>query len=58
VMASGLDRLNDGQKVSYDLQFERGRQAACNLVNEGAPEAPTVVRVRQSRNLKQPPAET
>ncbi len=31
VQAAGLQGLNDGQKVSYDLQEERGKTAAANL---------------------------
>ena len=28
---AGLNGLNEGQKVSYDIQEERGKQAAVNL---------------------------
>ena len=31
VQAAGLTGLNDGQKVSYDVTTERGKQAAANL---------------------------
>ena len=31
VQAAGLQGLNDGQKVSYELQEERGKTAAANL---------------------------
>ena len=31
VQAAGLQGLNDGQKVSYDVVTERGKQAASNL---------------------------
>lgn len=31
VQAAGLTGLNDGQKVSYDVQMERGKEAAANL---------------------------
>ena len=31
VQAAGLQGLNDGQKVSYDVITERGKQAASNL---------------------------
>ena len=31
VQAAGLTGLNDGQKVSYDVVTERGKQAASNL---------------------------
>ena len=31
VQAAGLQSLNDGQKVSYDVVTERGKQAAANL---------------------------
>ena len=31
VQAAGLQGLNDGQKVSYDIITERGKQAASNL---------------------------
>ncbi len=31
VQAAGLQGLNDGQKVSYDVVAERGKQAAANL---------------------------
>ncbi len=31
VQAAGLQGLNDGQKVSYDVISERGKQAASNL---------------------------
>lgn len=33
IQAAGLDTLNEGQRVSYDLQDDRkGKQSACNLV--------------------------
>ena len=32
VQRSGLQTLNEGQKVSYELQQERGKTAAVNLV--------------------------
>lgn len=31
VQAAGLQGLNDGQRVSYDLTSERGKTAAANL---------------------------
>ena len=31
VQAAGINGLNDGQKVSYDVVTERGKQAAANL---------------------------
>ena len=31
VQAAGLNGLNDGQKVTYDVVAERGKQAAANL---------------------------
>jgi cold shock protein len=31
VERAGLIGLNDGQKISYDVQSERGKQAATNL---------------------------
>jgi CspA family cold shock protein len=31
VQAAGLRTLNDGQRVSYDVVTERGKQAAANL---------------------------
>ena len=31
VQAAGLKGLNDGQKVTYDVVTERGKQAAANL---------------------------
>jgi CspA family cold shock protein len=31
VERAGLDTLNEGQKVSYDLMTERGKTAATNL---------------------------
>ena len=31
VQAAGLNGLNDGQKVSYDIAMERGKAAATNL---------------------------
>ncbi len=31
VQAAGLQSLNDGQKVSYDVVAERGKEAASNL---------------------------
>ena len=31
VQAAGINSLNDGQKVSYDVVTERGKQAAANL---------------------------
>lgn len=31
VERAGIDRLNEGAKVSYDLQTERGKTAAGNL---------------------------
>ena len=31
LQAAGIDTLNDGQKVTYDVVAERGKQAAANL---------------------------
>ncbi len=31
VERSGMGNLNEGQKVSFDLQQERGKTSACNL---------------------------
>ncbi len=31
VQRSGLDTLNEGQRVSFDVVTERGKQAAANL---------------------------
>ena len=31
VERAGLQGLNEGQKISYELQAERGREAAVNL---------------------------
>lgn len=31
VEAAGIDRLNDGQKVSYEVQDSRGKEAAADL---------------------------
>lgn len=31
VEASGLKTLTDGQKVTYDIQQARGKEAACNI---------------------------
>jgi cold shock protein len=31
VQAAGMDGLNEGQKVSYDIVTERGKSAAANL---------------------------
>ncbi|MEX2479424.1 MAG: cold-shock protein [Gammaproteobacteria bacterium] len=31
VQRAGLDTLNEGQRVSYDVVTERGKQAASNL---------------------------
>ena len=31
VQAAGLNSINDGQKVSYEIVTERGKQAAANL---------------------------
>lgn len=31
LQAAGLNTLNDGQKVSFDVVTERGKQAAANL---------------------------
>ncbi len=31
VQAAGLNGLNDGQKVSYEVAMERGKAAATNL---------------------------
>ncbi|PCH56248.1 MAG: cold-shock protein [Legionellales bacterium] len=35
VEAAGLSGLNDGQKVSYDINADRGKQAAVNLQTIG-----------------------
>ncbi|WP_284944330.1 cold-shock protein [Acidisoma cladoniae] len=35
VQAAGLNSVNDGQKVSYDVITERGKQAASNLKKLG-----------------------
>ncbi|WP_419758950.1 cold-shock protein [Acidisoma sp.] len=35
VQAAGLNSVNDGQKVSYDVVTERGKQAASNLKKLG-----------------------
>jgi cold shock protein len=35
VQAAGLNSVNDGQKVSYDVVTERGKQAAANLKKLG-----------------------
>jgi len=31
VEQSGLNGLNEGQKIEYDIQEEKGKQSACNL---------------------------
>jgi CspA family cold shock protein len=31
VQKAGMQGLNEGQKVSYDIQMERGKSAAANL---------------------------
>jgi CspA family cold shock protein len=31
LQAAGISNLNDGQKVTYDVVAERGKQAAANL---------------------------
>jgi len=31
LQAAGISTLNDGQKVTYDVVAERGKQAAANL---------------------------
>jgi len=31
LQAAGINTLNDGQKVTYDVVTERGKQAAANL---------------------------
>ncbi|MDG1708558.1 MAG: cold-shock protein [Emcibacteraceae bacterium] len=31
VEAAGIDRLNDGQKVSFEIQESRGKEAAAEL---------------------------
>ena len=31
VEAAGIDRLNDGQKVSFEVQESRGKEAAADL---------------------------
>jgi cold shock protein len=31
VERAGLQGLNEGQKISYDVQSERGKEAATNL---------------------------
>lgn len=31
VQEAGLNQLNEGQKVSYDLQENRGKESAANL---------------------------
>ena len=31
VEAAGIDRLNDGQKVSFEVQESRGKEAASDL---------------------------
>jgi CspA family cold shock protein len=31
VQAAGLNGLNDGQRVTYEVQMERGKAAATNL---------------------------
>ena len=35
VERSGLNGLNEGQKISYEIATERGRSAAVNLKAEG-----------------------
>ncbi len=31
VQAAGINNLNEGQKISYDVVMERGKEAAANL---------------------------
>ncbi len=31
VEQSGLSRLDEGQKISFDITEERGKQSACNI---------------------------
>ncbi|MCC6470460.1 MAG: cold-shock protein [Alphaproteobacteria bacterium] len=31
LQAAGMSTLSEGQKVSYDVQQDRGKPAACNL---------------------------
>jgi CspA family cold shock protein len=31
VEASGLNGLNEGQKIEFEVQEEKGKQSACNL---------------------------
>jgi len=31
VEKAGMRSLNEGQKIEYDVQEERGKQSACNL---------------------------
>ena len=31
VQNSGLDGLDEGQKIEFEVQEERGKQSACNL---------------------------
>ncbi len=31
VSAAGLQTLNDGQKISYEISMERGKESATNL---------------------------
>ena len=31
VQASGLNGLDEGQKIEFDIQEEKGKQSACNL---------------------------
>jgi len=31
VEKSGMNNLNEGQRVEYDVQEEKGKQSACNL---------------------------
>ncbi|NCO02597.1 MAG: cold-shock protein [Alphaproteobacteria bacterium] len=31
VEASGLNGLNDGQKIEFDVEEQKGKQSACNL---------------------------
>lgn len=33
VQSSGLQSLNEGQKVSYEVEMNRGKEAATNLQN-------------------------
>ncbi len=33
VQKAGMDSLNEGQKISYDIVTERGKEAAGNLKN-------------------------